>query len=128
MFRHRFWSWLVFRIGQVNGFKLRKGAKFGNKKVVVDGRSYDSKREAARGQMLILAEKAGEISGLEFQKVFRFEVNGKLICKYIADFSYQRNEMAVVEDCKAPFLRKNPAYRIKNKLMAALYGIDILES
>lgn len=78
---------------------------------------------------LKLLEKLGEISNLERQVVFRFELNGVLICKYLADFVYFTKDKRVVEDRKNPYLRKKDGvYRIKNKMMKAFYGIDIYES
>jgi len=42
-------------------------SKYRNRKTVVDGITFDSKREAARWQELKLLERAGEITELERQ-------------------------------------------------------------
>lgn len=102
-------------------------SKYGNEKTVVDGNRFDSKKEARVYGELKLRERAGEISELELQKKYPLEVNGQLICNYIADFVYQVNGVVVVVDVKSAITRKNPVYRIKVKLMKAIYGIQIVE-
>ncbi|MDD3747626.1 MAG: DUF1064 domain-containing protein, partial [Anaerostipes sp.] len=42
-------------------------SKYGARKTVIDGITFDSKREAKRYQELKLLEQAGEISYLELQ-------------------------------------------------------------
>lgn len=101
--------------------------KYRNHKTVIDGVKYDSKKEAARHQELMLLERSGVISNLELQPVYRIEINGMLVCKYIGDFRYVENDKTVVEDVKSPITRKNPVYRIKYKLMQAIHGIKIKE-
>jgi hypothetical protein len=99
-------------------------------------RGFASKREAARYDELKLLEKAGEICALQCQVKFPLQVEGKLICTYIADFCYRlKNEKfsnneelvgeLVVEDVKGV---RTPIYRLKAKLMKAVYGIKILET
>lgn len=102
-------------------------SKYRNVKVTIDGIVFDSKREAARYNDLKLLLRGGVISGLELQKVFRIEINGKLICKYIADFCYVEDGKSVIEDVKSAITRKHPVYRIKCKLMEAVYGVKIRE-
>lgn len=104
-----------------------KRAKFRNVKTVVDGVTFDSKKEAKRYGELKALEGAGAISELRLQVAFPLYVNGSLVCEYVADFVYREKNVRVVEDVKSAFTRKNPVYRIKRKLMAALNGIDIRE-
>ena len=94
-------------------------------KTEVDGIMFDSKREAARYMELMLLQKAGEISHLELQPSFVCMVNGKKICTYKADFRYFDANGSVVEDVKG---MKTPVYRLKKKLVEALYpGVTIQE-
>ena len=89
-------------------------------------RGFASKREAQRFDDLRLLEMAGEITDLKVQPGFRLEVNGDLICTYKADFSYRdRQGLSITEDVKGV---KTPAYRLKAKLMKAIYGIEIFET
>ena len=98
--------------------------KYGNKKTVVDNITFDSMKEAARYGELKLLEKAGKIDLLELQPKFRLEVNGEKICTYIADFQYDDDGHTVVEDVKGV---KTAIYRLKKKLVKAIFGIDIQE-
>lgn len=104
-----------------------KKSKYGNKKVIFDGIKFDSKKEGNRYLELKGRQMAGEISDLRFQVVYDLEINGFLICSYIADFTYKENALEVVEDVKSKATRKLPVYRIKNKLMQAILGIIIKE-
>ena len=121
---------------------LRKN-KYYNKKVIIDGITFDSKKEANRWCELLLLERAGQIKNLERQKVFeliptqreilpekdKYGNNklGKVIerpCKYVADFVYQENGKTVVEDTKG---YRTSDYVMKRKLMLYRFGIRINE-
>lgn len=111
-----------------------KKSKYRNKKVEFDGKKFDSMKEYRRYIQLMDMQNRAEIVGLECQKVFSIVVNGQLICKYIADFVYDKyndsrklSQTRVVEDVKSEITRKKRDYRLKNKLMRAVHGIDIVE-
>lgn len=117
--------------------------KYRNKKVVRNGITYDSKKEADRHAVLRLLERAGKISDLQRQVKFvllpaQYEPDtvgkrggvkkGKLIereCSYIADFVYEENGKKVVEDTKG---FRTADYKIKRKLMLFMHGIKIKET
>jgi predicted exporter len=104
-----------------------KKPKFLNKKTVVDGITFDSKKEAEYYGVLKLRKMAGEIKDFKIQVPFEMRVNGELICKYIADFVvYYPNGIQVI-DVKSEITRTNPVYRIKIKLLKAIHGITIVE-
>ncbi len=71
-------------------------SKYGNKKTVVDGITFDSKKEANRYCQLKMLERAREISQLELQHEFELipaqmkngGIRSERACKYRADFSY----------------------------------------
>ena len=99
--------------------------KYHAQKTQVDGVTFHSKKEANRYGQLKLLLQAGEISGLELQPQYPLEVNGQLITKYIGDFRYrEKNGDLVLEDVKGTY---TPIYRLKKKLVKALYGIEIKE-
>ena len=101
--------------------------KYGNTKIRVDGRLFDSKAEAARWQELSLLERAGEITELERQVEYELipKQKGERAVKYIADFRYVDNEgKTVVEDTKGV---KTPVWIIKRKLMLRVHGIRVRE-
>lgn len=121
-----------------------KANKYSNKKVVVDGVTFDSKREANRYQELLLLERVGAIKNLktqvkytlipaQYEKVWKprkkaYE-KGKCLereCSYIADFVYVdiKSGEIVVEDTKG---FKTKDYIIKRKLMLYVHDIKIKE-
>lgn len=127
----------------------RNGTKYNAQKVVYDGITFDSKREAKRYQVLKLLERSGEISNLRLQVEYelipnqykteeRYGKNGRRLkdkqvllerkCCYVADFVYTDNRTGetVVEDTKSEATR-TPEYIIKRKLMLAKYGIRVRE-
>ena len=77
---------------------------------------------------LKLLLKTGNITNLKLQERFPIKIKDKLICTYVADFSYEENGNRIVEDVKSAYTKKLPLYRIKKKLVAALYGIEIVET
>lgn len=116
----------------------------GNKKVTINGITFDSMKEARRYSDLRLLEMAGEIRDLKTQVEFelipaQYEPDtigprggirkGKCIeraCKYIADFTYYTKDGEyVVEDSKG-FHEED--YRIKRKMMLYLKNIRIKET
>lgn len=114
-----------------------KGNKFRAQKTVINGITFDSKKEAERYFDLCMLEKAGEIKDLRRQVEYELipahvKSNGKKEqkCTYVADFTYINNKTGgfVVEDVKG--LKKGAAYQvfvIKRKLMLDRYGIEIKE-
>lgn len=103
-----------------------KPSKYRNTKIEYDGRTFDSKKELGRYLDLRAEQQDGTITGLQCQVPFPIEVNGVLICDYVADFVYFRHGERVVEDVKSKVTRKLPVYRIKLKLMQAI-GIEVIE-
>jgi hypothetical protein len=118
-------------------------SKYGNKKVVRNGITYDSQREADRHAILKLLERAGKISDLERQVKFvlipaqyapdtigaRGGVKkGRLLereVSYVADFVYTENGKRIVEDSKG---FRTPEYKLKRKMMLYFHGIEIKET
>lgn len=98
--------------------------KYHAKRTTIDGITFASQKEAKRYQELKLLERGGVISALAMQVPYVLSVNGDKICKYIADFAYVENATLVIEDAKG---FKTPVYRLKKKLLKALYGIEIRE-
>lgn len=110
-----------------------KRSKYGNKKTVVDGITFDSKREAKRYGELKMFERAGQIANLALQPSFelipaqrRDDGKTELACRYVADFSYVdlKTRQKVVEDVKGV---RTPDYIIKRKLLLMQRGITVRE-
>ena len=108
----------------------------------------DSQKEARRLQQLLLLEKAGVITHLrqqvkyvlipsQYETYERYSKKGKRLkdgqrciekeCSYYADFVYTIAETGenIVEDTKGV---RTEAYKIKRKLMLAVYSIRIKET
>ena len=108
-------------------YPKERRSKYGAVRTEVDGRSFASKREAARYMELRLLERAGHITGLRCQQRYPLEINGVRVGTYTADFCYRETGADMVEDVKSPASRTE-AYILKRNLMLALYGITILET
>lgn len=127
--------------------KFPTGSKYLNKKIVVNGIEFDSKKEARRYQELLLLLNTGEITDLRLQVPYELIPAqkepptigskggvrpGKTIeraCIYVADFVYKDKEgREIVEDVKG--YRMGGAYslfKIKKKLMLWRFGISVKE-
>lgn len=103
-----------------------KPSKYRAVKTTVDGIVFDSAKEARRYSELKMLLRAGEIEDLERQPELTVSIKGVWICDYLADFKYRRRGdiVTVWEDVKG---MKTPVYRLKKKLVEALYGITITE-
>lgn len=103
--------------------------KYKAKKCTVDGITFDSKKEAKRYGELKLLVRAGEISHLELQPDFEVAINGKHICNYKADFGYVdvKTKEVIIEDVKSVATSQISTYRLKKKLVEAIYQIEIKE-
>ena len=109
-------------------------SKYKNKKVVVDNILFDSKKEANYYIYLKMLEDAGKISGLRLQEKFvlqpSFKLNGKTYraITYVADFVYKDSQGQVhVVDVKSEATKKDKVYRLKKKMLAYKFGIEIEE-
>lgn len=98
--------------------------KYRNKKVIVDEKEFDSKREENRYKELKLLERAGEIKDLELQPRFllqdSFKKNGRTFRKieYVADFKYIENGKTIVEDVKG---MQTDVFKLKHKIFEKVY-------
>ena len=103
-----------------------KTSKYKNIRTEADGIKFDSSKEAKYYGILKLRKAAGELT-FERQVKYDFTINGILVCAYVADFVLTISGKKEVVDVKSEISRKNRAYRIKYKLMKAVYGVDIIE-
>lgn len=102
-------------------------SKYGNTKKEVDGRKFDSTKEARRYQELLLLQNNEEIADLKCQRSVACIVNGMHVCDYKADFVYwcRRRKCLIHEDVKG---HKTEVYKLKKKLVLASTGIEITET
>ena len=100
--------------------------KYHAQKVTIDGKTFDSRKEANRWCELRILERAGMIQDLKTQVPFVLiekSQYGREI-KYVADFVYTQEGRKVVEDAKGV---RTPVYKLKKRLMAETLGIEIVE-
>lgn len=120
--------------------------KYKNKKVTIDGQTFDSKKEANRYSNLKLLEKGGVIKNLQTQVKYvlipaQYEGTGEYYTKgkhkgeekkrlveheisYVADFVYEKDGETIVEDTKG---FRTDIYIAKRKMMLYFHGIKVKE-
>lgn len=104
--------------------------KFNNKKIKINGITFDSKKEANRYSSLLLLQENGVIHDLKTQVKFELipKQKGERSCNYVADFVYKDVKYnLIVEDVKGSKKTLTPVYSIKRKLMLFKHGIKIRE-
>ena len=114
---------------------MKKPSKYNNRKVELDGFTFDSQKEARRYSELKLLVRVGQISALELQKSFvlaesvKFnnEPRAKPAIRYVADFAYMENGVMIVEDVKSKATKSLPVYRMKKHLIKSVHDIEIHE-
>ena len=113
--------------------KPENASKFKNHKVVINGITFDSKKEGKRYQDLKILQRAGQIHDLQMQVVFELveavvlDGRKKPAMRYVADFTYMQSGLKIVEDVKSCATRRLPAYRQKKHLLKVVHGLDIQE-
>lgn len=100
-------------------------SKYGNKKVQIDGITFDSKAEARYYSELKIREKAGEILFYRLQPRYRlmdsFEKDGKKhrAIDYVADFEIHHKDGSIeAVDVKG---KQTQVFRIKEKMFDKKY-------
>ena len=117
----------------MNIYSSKKWSKYKNQKIIVDNILFDSKKEANYYTKLKILKDAGKISGLRLQEKFvlqpSFKLNGKTYraITYVADFVYKDDKGMHVVDVKSEATRKDKVYRLKKKMFAYKYHIEIEE-
>lgn len=106
-------------------------SKYHARKTVIDGITFDSRKEADRYLVLKGMEEDGLIEDLRrqvrYELVPAFDVDGKHyrpVC-YVADFVYREDGREVVEDVKGV---RTDVYKLKSKLFARRYGMSVRET
>lgn len=114
-----------------------KKSKYHNAKTIIDGITFDSKKEAAYYNTLKLLKRAGEVTQIDLQPEFPYNMyctvpginDGNRVFakqyKYIADFrvTYKDGRVEII-DVKGV---KTSIYRQKKKIVEAIYNVKIIE-
>ena len=98
---------------------MKRHGKYNAIPTGVNGIRFASKRESARYIEILLEIKAGKISELTLQPVFKFPCG----IKYVADFKYTEKGRPVYEDVKG---FKPPAFNLKMKCFKFHYPLETL--
>ncbi len=102
-----------------------KPGKYKNKRVECDGYGFDSGHERDRYVDLKMLQRAGTIVDLQLQPRYPLEVNGILVGTYVGDFYYvDAKGDPHCEDAKGV---RTAVYKLKRKLVKAIYGVDVEE-
>lgn len=86
---------------------------------------FDSQKEARRWSELVILERVGTIRRLERGKDMPVVLGGVKVFSYRPDFIYFEDGARIVEDVKG---FRTPVYRLKKRILAALYNIEIRET
>jgi hypothetical protein len=111
----------------------RRRGKYGAKITTRHGHKFRSKWEADRCDELLLLQRAGEITNLEFRNVRKFKLCADYFCErtgkmvkaptYQPDFEYTDNDgKRIYEDSKGKTLAIN---KVKRKIVESRYGVTI---
>ncbi len=103
-------------------------SKYKNRRVKLDGITFDSKAEARRYSELKLLHQAGAIHKLRVHP--RYTLQDAFECKgvryraiaYEADFEYIEDGVTVAEDVKG---KRTAVFNIKHKMFVKRYGDEI---
>lgn len=99
--------------------------KYNNQKTYIQGIKFDSKGEAMHYLYLKSLLDKGTIKNLKLQTKMEFKIDGKKIFTYYADFSYEDEKGIHYIDVKSPITAKNPVFRLKKKIIEAVYNVTI---
>ena len=118
-----------YTIAEARNLIVKSRGKYGNCRTKYGDRIYDSAKEArfAAGlDMQMNARGKDRVVSWEPQVPLPIEINGTKVCKYICDFKVVRaNGTVEYVDVKG---FKTAMYRLKKKLVRAVYGIEIIEA
>jgi hypothetical protein len=112
-----------------------KRSKYGNKKVVWNGMKFDSMKELHRYHELNLMMKdtvmEQRVVNVERQVPYLFEIGGKRMFKYILDYRVTyadgrvEHEDVKAKNRKGEFVNITAEFKIKKKIIEAVFGIEI---
>jgi hypothetical protein len=103
--------------------------KYRNKKITIDGIVFDSLAEGKRYEELKLMKHANnpkdKVVSIDCHPRYDIYLGNKYIAHYKADFKVRYEDgREEIEDVKGI---KTSTYRLKKKLVEAIYGIKIIE-
>lgn len=116
----------ILEFKELSAKPKKKGNKYRAKRITIDGYNFDSQAESQRYAFLKIQKQQGLIKDFEMQVTYSIVINSELICKYRADFVvYYNDGRFEVEDVKSTITKNLPVFKLKQKLMKAVLGIDV---
>lgn len=101
--------------------------KYGAKRTIIDGHTFDSAKEARRYLVLKSQEEAGEISDLILQYEIMlqagFVYRGEKVqpIRYTCDFCYVKDGKKYIEDVKSKITSRTADFRMRWRLLQGLF-------
>ena len=112
-------------IDEFKDIKKPKKSKYKSVKCEHFGVKFDSKRERDQYIKYIHQQSIGEILSIKLQPRFDIIINGKFCGFYKADFEIELpNKSIQIIDVKG---MKTIVYKLKKKIIEAMYNIKIIE-
>ncbi len=122
---------------EYNKLLNKKSLKYRNKKVIWDGKLFDSTKELKYYWKLLDDKKSGKIRDFEWQVpltfIYEYEKMFKLIIDFVIKHNIINNIVPRLEyiDVKGWCIKKKkflttPMFNLKKKLIEAQYGIKII--
>ncbi len=108
-----------------------KSSKFNSVKSVIDGHTFDSKKEAEFYGSLKIKKNAGLIKDFKIQVQYDIVVNNIHIAYYYLDFQIENNDGSFEyidikgKDKKSNKFIKTSVFALKKRLVEAIYHIKI---
>ena len=95
--------------------------KYKNKPVNVDGWRFRSGKERDHYLWLNSEVQARRVTSFEYEKKYPLEVNGKLVCNIVPDFTvYLPDGRTQIHEIKSP-ITMTDVWRVKSKLFQILF-------
>lgn len=111
--------------------RIKQKLKYGNEKIKAYGITFDSTKEYKRYNQLKLLKKAGEIINFKHQYPMKYDIDGKWIFTYKADFlvtypdgSFEIEDVKGFDKKTGKFLT-TPLFNLKKKLIEAKFKVKI---
>ena len=107
-------------------------SKYKSVKTIVEGITFDSKKEALFYRNLLLAKKSGEIVNIELQPRFDYEIRYTHDLKTMYKNAFYKADFRVTHKTGEVFIYdvkgyKTATYKRKKKIVEYLYNIIIIE-
>ena len=130
-------EWMLEKFPELREYSGKKPSKYRSRRVIVDGITFDSVKEANRYQELLLEKRAGLVLEIELQPRFVLQEGYRdpRTLKWVRPIAYKADFRVVYADHRVVVIDVKPSskfqtkeYRIKKKMLLAKYpDVDFRE-